>query len=134
MKNNDIIFMESQRLAKDGIINYTGRVFRAQMADGSEVEVKETEAIHTFAEWKKAGYKVIKGQHAIAKFAIWMYTDKPRRATVEARETAGEDAEAPDPHYYMKESAFFSASQVQPMDRDDRNRERMIDALQKNTL
>lgn len=133
MTNNDIIFMKSQELAKNGIISYTGREFTMTYADGSQGVIRETEKIHTFAEWKKSGYKVKKGSHAVAKFAIWMYTDKPSRATVQARETAGQDTDAPDPHYYMKESAFFSASQVQPMDRDDRNRERMIDALEENT-
>jgi len=116
MTNNQIIFDQSQKLAEDGVIAYTGRTFPVRLEDGTESEIKETEAIHTFAEWKKAGYMVKKGQHAVAKFAIWMYTDRPSRATVAAREAAGQDTEAADPHYYMKESAFFSASQVKPIE------------------
>lgn len=113
MTNNDIIFMQSQQLAKDGKIAYTGRTFTGVREDGTEVEIKETEPIHTFAEWKKAGYMVKRGQHAVAKFSIWMFTDKPSRQTQEARAQAGQDTESADPHYYMKQSAFFSLSQVE---------------------
>ena len=108
MTNFDIIFTESQKLAENGVIGYTGRTLTFD--DGSVY--RETEAIHTFAEWKRAGFKVNKGEHAIAKFAIWNYTDKPSRRVQEARTLAGQDTEAPDPHYYMKESAFFKESQV----------------------
>ena len=116
MTNADIIFTESQKLAEDGKIAYTGRSITARRSDGSEVEIKETEPIHTFAEWKKGGYMVKKGQHAVAKFAIWMFTDRPSQRTQEARQEANQDAEAPDPHYYMKVAAFFSASQVKPIE------------------
>lgn len=116
MTNNQIIFEQSQRLAENEIINYTGRTFTATLEDGTETEIKETEAIHTFAEWKKSGYMVQKGQHAVAKFAIWMFTDRPSRRTQEAREAANQETDSPDPHYYLKESAFFSASQVKPME------------------
>ena len=114
MTNADIIFTNSQKLAEQGKILYTGRTLRTVLPDGTTAEIRETEAIHTFQEWKKTGYTVKKGQHAVAKFAIWMYTDKPSRQTMQQREQAGLETEAPDPHYYMKESAFFSASQVQP--------------------
>lgn len=116
MTNADIIFSESQKLAENGAIAYTGRTIPVVLADGTESEIKETEPIHTFAEWKKAGFIVKKGQHAVAKFPIWMYTDRPSRRTQEARQEAGRDTEAPDPHYYMKVSAFFSESQVQPIE------------------
>jgi len=112
MTNAQIIFEQSQKLAEDGKIQYTGRVFKGHAADGAEVEIKETEPIHTFAEWKKAGFIVKKGQHAVAKFTIWMFTDKPTKAAQEAAETAGKEPDA-DPHYYMKTAAFFSASQVE---------------------
>ena len=116
MTNSQIIFDHSQKLAEDGVIAYTGRTIPVLLEDGTESEIKETEPIHTFAEWKKSGFMVQKGQHAVAKFAIWMFTDKPRRSTVAAREAAGQDTEAADPHYYLKESAFFSASQVKPIE------------------
>jgi len=115
MTNNQIIFMKSQELAKEGIIQYTGRVFNAKTADGQTVEVKETEAIHTFMDWKKAGFMVKKGSKAVAKFTIWNFTSKATKAVREAMEKEGKEAPE-NPHYYMKEAAFFSASQVQPIE------------------
>ena len=120
MTNEAIIFLESQKLAEAGIIGYTGRTFKMLQADGSEAEYKETEPIHTFKEWKSYGFNFMKGQHAIAKFAIWNYTDKASKETKAARKEAGQDADSPDPHFYMKESAFFSASQVQPIEGSDK--------------
>ncbi len=116
MTNQMIIFYESQELAEAGVIDYTGRTIIVELPDGSKMEAKDTEAIHTFQEWKRAGYMVQKGQKAIAKIAIWNFTDKASKATKAAREAAGADTEKPDPHYYMKESAFFKASQVAPIE------------------
>lgn len=115
MTNNQIIFMKEQELAEAGIIAYTGRVFKAKTADGQTIEVKETEAIHTFLDWKKAGYMVQKGQKAIAKFTIWNFTDKASKAAREAAEQEGKEAPE-NPRYYMKEACFFSQSQVQPIE------------------
>ena len=120
MTNETIIFLESQKLAKAGIIGYTGRTFKMVQADGTETVYKETEPIHTFKEWKSYGYNVIKGQHAIAKFAIWNFTEKASKETQAARKECGENPEGPDPHFYMKESAFFSASQVAPIEGSDK--------------
>lgn len=63
------------------------------------------------AEPRNAGTERTEG--AIAKFTIWMFTNKPSKAAKVAAEAEGKEAEA-DPHYYMKEAAFFSASQVAP--------------------
>lgn len=115
MTNQMIIFQQSQELAENGAIAYTGRNV-IMVIDGMPAQVKETEPIHTFAEWKKAGFIVKKGQKAVARFAIWNYTDKPSKATKAAREAAGkEDIEAADPHYYLKEACFFSQSQVEAL-------------------
>ena len=118
MTNAQIVFLEAQKLAENGTIAYTGRTVIVTLKDGSAGEFKETEAIHTFLEWKKAGFKIKKGQKAVARFAIWNFTDKPSKATKAAREAAGkEDIEAADPHYYMKEACFFSQSQVEKADK-----------------
>ena len=118
MTNNQTIFMESQKLAKEGKIAYTGRVILFNVG-GVDMEYKETEAIHTFLDWKNAGYMVKKGEKAIAKFAIWNYTEKASKAKKEAMEKAGDDPDKKMPHYYMKEAAFFSQSQVKKL--DDKN-------------
>lgn len=115
MTNAMIIWNAKHELAEAGVIKYTGRMMAFTLPDGSVIEEKETEDIHTFLEWKKAGYMVQKGQKAVAKIAIWNFTDKANKALKAEREAAGKDPEAPDPHYYMKEAAFFSASQVAPI-------------------
>ena len=118
MTNNMTVFMEAQKLAEAGKIAYTGKkvVFNV---NGMDMEYKETEPIHTFLEWKNAGYMVKKGEKAIAKFAIWNYTDKASKAKREALEKAGDDPDKKMPHFYMKESAFFSQSQVKKLDDPD---------------
>lgn len=102
MTNADIIFTESQKLAKEGKIGYTGKVFEVVDADGKKIQVRETEPIHTFANWKQKGFAVQKGQKAVAKITIWKYIGKINKET-------GED----EGKMYMKTAAFFSSSQVE---------------------
>ena len=81
--------------------------------------------IHTFAEWKKAGYSVKRGEHAAITCDLWKYTDRPGKATKAARAEAakagqnGPDADAPDPHYYMAKAHLFTREQVKPAGQDD---------------
>ena len=112
MTNNQIIFSASQELAEQGLIKYTGKVFKGVDGEGNEVEIKETEEIHTYKEWQFLGMQVQKGQKAVAKITIWMFTNKPSKAALAAAAAAGKEEVNEDPHYYMKEAAFFSASQV----------------------
>lgn len=101
MTNAQIIFNESQRLAAEGIIKYTGRVFKTQGMDGAEITVKETEAIHTYNAWKEMGFQVQKGQKAVAQFVIWKYKGK-------VDEETGEE----DGKMFMKKASFFTIDQV----------------------
>lgn len=71
------------------------------------------ETFHTFAEWKRMGYSVKKGQHAALVCNLWKYTDKPGKAAREAAAAAGEDAPEVDPHFYMAKSHLFHALQVE---------------------
>ena len=76
--------------------------------------------IHTFAEWKKAGYSVKCGEHAAITCDLWKYTERPGKAAKAARAEAakagqnGPDADAPDPHYYMAKAHLFTRDQVKP--------------------
>lgn len=106
MTNAEIIFVESQRLAKEGKISYTGRVFEGVDGEGKPVQIQETEAIHTYNAWKELGYQVQKGQKAVAQFVIWKY--KKGKAEVEADglvEAKGT--------MFMKKASFFTKAQVQ---------------------
>ena len=107
MTNDMIIFTQSQKLAKEGKIKYTGRVFRMMLADGQEIEAKETEQIHTFAHWKENGYKVKKGSKAVSSFPIWKH--------VSGKKTLEDDTEVDTSKMFMKVAAFFSESQVERM-------------------
>ncbi len=103
MTNAQIIFNASQELAEQGIIKYTGNVYIAELPDGSKVEVKETEEIHTYQKWQSLGYQVQRGQKAIAKITIWKHVVKKAKAENEEDETK----------MFMKTAAFFSKSQVE---------------------
>ena len=68
------------------------------------------EEIHTFSHWKSLGYRVKKGEHAIAKFPIWKYT-KGKRKEIEA---LGEEEAQARGYCFMKNSSWFSTRQVEP--------------------
>lgn len=56
--------------------------------------------IHTFAEWKKAGYSVKRGEHAAITCDLWKYTERPGKAAKAARAEAtkaGQNAPTPTP-------------------------------------
>lgn len=87
----------------DGSDETPENVFNAMLA---------AETFHTFAEWKRMGYSVKKGQHAALVCNLWKYTDKPGKAAREAAAAAGEDAPESDPHFYMAKAHLFHALQV----------------------
>lgn len=62
-----------------------------------------TEDAHTFAYWKKNGYKVRKGEHAAFKAVIWKAN--PRKVIVD-----GEEQD--ELKMFMKTAHFFTRSQV----------------------
>ena len=112
-------------------LSYTKFDYRDMRVEKDGEKVKETinepEEIHTYAEWKKAGFQVQRGQKAIAKFTIWMYADKTKKLTKEEADSINAvmitpseqlaqegDEVKTNGHYYMKEASFFSASQVAP--------------------
>ena len=65
------------------------------------------EELHTFAEWKRLGFSVKKGEKARCKIAIWNKSTKNKK----------EDEEQEDNSYfYTKVAVFFSMNQVQPID------------------
>lgn len=90
MNNLQIIGAQALQLAAEGLIKYG-------------------EDIHTFSEWKRRGFSVKKGEHAVAAFPIWKYTSR----TVTDEETGEEETHE---HMFLKKSHFFSASQVKPIE------------------
>ena len=95
MTNFEIIYEQRKKLFQEGKIGAAGADF---------------EEIHTYATWKKLGYQVKKGEHAIAKFTIWKYAEKRSRA--EDDEEGREEAQG---RMFPKLSFFFSPAQVEPI-------------------
>lgn len=133
MTNNEIIF-ETVRAAftPAQLANLVKAIYPADKINARRASVKITVAedsgdtpedifnamlaadtFHTFAEWKRMGYSVKKGEHAALVCNLWKYTDKPGKAAREAAAAAGQDAPESDPHFYMAKAHLFSALQVQ---------------------
>lgn len=125
MTNSQIIFNESIELMNKGIIGTTGRKIKVTYEkNGEEVTeiIDEPEEIHTFADWKRRGYYVNKGEKAIARFTIWNYSSKTSKLTKEDADRInsiadginakeGEEVQTSG-RYYMKEACFFKVSQT----------------------
>ena len=104
MTNNEIIFETVRNtftpapLAELVQATYTAEQIAARRAavtitvdEGSAESAEDifsamlaADTFHTFAEWKRMGYSVKKGQHAALTCQIWKYTDKPGKAAREA--------------------------------------------------
>lgn len=90
MSNEETIFRAQCELVRAGMLGFD--------EDGME-------PIHTFEHWKSLGYSVMKGQKAICKLPIWKQgTKKPK-----------EGEEKGKSYFFLKEAAFFKASQVAPL-------------------
>ena len=102
MTNAMIIFNESVKLMEAGKIRGTGRFVEVEDQNGNKQQLELPEAIHTYNAWKALGFQVQKGQKAVAKLTIW------KHATKTDEETGEEES-----RIFMKNAAFFSASQVE---------------------
>lgn len=113
MTNAEIIERESILLLQQGKIGTTGRVFKTTVIDKDgneqEREFPEPEAIHTFAHWKSLGYRVKKGEHAVARFTIWKCASKT------ATDDDGNEIDLSK--MFPKTACFFSRSQVEEVEK-----------------
>ena len=102
MTNAMIVANAQFELMKQGKIGSTGRMLSYVNGDGEEVKIPEPEEIHTFMRWKELGYKVQKGEKAVASLPIWKHAAKVNKET-------GEEEDA---RMFVKVSAFFARHQV----------------------
>lgn len=65
--------------------------------------------LHTFAEWKRLGYSVKKGEHAKLTCFIWRWNSKKGKMPMED----GNDVEVDDSHFYKTKAFFFTDDQVE---------------------
>lgn len=109
--NIEIITAEQLRLLEEGVLHYTGRKLKGvNMLTGEECEIDEIQPLNTVAAWNKLGYKIIKGEHPIARFSIWKYSNR------KPKEDEGEEVKSQGRGYcYLKESNFFTDTQVVKM-------------------
>ena len=73
-------------------------------------ELEPSIELHTFAEWKRLGYKVKKGEKSKHKISIW------KRTTKKVENEKGEEVETQN--YFLKLSAFFTIDQVEKLEVD----------------
>lgn len=106
MTNQMIIMMNQVELAKEGILDYTGRTIDVKMPDDSVMSFKEVEEIHTFQKWKSMGFQVQKGEKAVAQFMIWKHVSKKNKETDED-----------ESKMFMKKASFFKRSQVKEIEK-----------------
>jgi antirestriction protein ArdC len=73
-------------------------------------ELEPSIELHTFAEWKRLGYKVKKGEKSKHKISIW------KRTTKKVENEKGEEVETQN--YFLKLLAFFTKEQVEKLEVD----------------
>ena len=121
MTNNQIITSTVKAaFSPEQIAQLTVAIFSPeQIAKHQQVGMEPAEILassfHTFAEWKRLGYSVKKGEHAALVAYLWKFTDKPSKAQRQAAEAAGEDPEESGggDHFYKAKSHLFSYLQVE---------------------
>lgn len=83
----------------------------------SIVEAWENGELLTFAEWKKRGYSVVKGQKSVFSCDLWKKVTKKDKeeADKEAEKEATTDGEKPKKYsnFVKKKCCFFLPSQVE---------------------
>ena len=107
MTNAEIIMRESEALMAQGILASAGTI-EVQDEDGNKHEVDVPEDIHTYQGWKQLGSQVKKGEHAVARFAIW--TPSKRKMDDDTDEAKKVDAK---PNMWLSTAYWFKASQVE---------------------
>lgn len=108
MTNAQIIFNNRVFLMEQDIIKGIPGTSVTISDEQGERTVLMPEEIHTFNEWKKMGYQVQKGEHAVAKFPIWKHVSGKKQ-----EQELDEDQEQEAGGRYIKKVAFFfTAAQV----------------------
>ena len=70
-----------------------------------------TEDLHTFAMWKKLGYMVKKGEHAVVETRLWKMRTKKTKEKEEALDE--EMVESENKKFFLAKAFLFSESQVE---------------------
>ena len=114
MTNAQIIFSNRVFLMEQGVIKGIPGTALVWKDEQGEREIEMPEEIRTFDDWKRLGFIVQKGQHAVAKFKIWM-PKKGKKAEAEAEADADPEKKEDPKGFYKKMSFFFTSDQVKAM-------------------
>lgn len=112
MTNEEIVMRESIELMKQGVIACAGQIDVVD-GDGNKSKMDMPESIHTYQEWKELGYQVKKGEHAIAKFAVWKPTKQKKAKTDDEKQEDGTIKVQAKPRFFMANASWFKISQVE---------------------
>ncbi len=110
MTNAEIIFQNRVFLMEQGEIQGIPGTSITVKDDDGERTVMIPEEIRSYNDWRKAGRQVKKGEHAVAKFQIWM--PKKGKAKAEDDEEGKAEADAPK-GFYKKMTFFFTEGQTE---------------------
>lgn len=112
MTNAEIIMKNRVFLMENEVIQGIPGTKLVWSDEDGKREILMPEEIRTFDEWKRLGYMVQKGQHAVAKFQIWMPSKKNARKKQDDEE---QEKDAPK-GFYKKVAFFFTIDQVKKME------------------
>lgn len=75
----------------------------------------EKVVLHTYANWKKLGYYVKKGEKAQHKIPVWKPSTK--KVEVEKENENEEKEEVNNGRYFIKTASFFTQDQVERIEK-----------------
>lgn len=115
MTNAQIIMSNRIFLMQEGVIKATDAVMTITDDEGTR-QINVPEEIKTVKEWNREGRMVQKGQHAVARFQIWM-PKKSKKAKAGAEGDGAdvqdaEEAEMKAKGFYKKVAYFFTFDQT----------------------
>ena len=70
--------------------------------------------LNTFAEWKRFGFIVKRGEHARITSKLWRYTDKKKKGEPKTELDKAEQ-EQDNGRYYLAKAFLFTSEQVQKL-------------------
>lgn len=115
MTNAEIVLSNRIFLMEQGILKGIPGTSLLWKDEQGEREILMPEEIRTFDDWKRLGFIVQKGQHAVARFEIWM--PKKGRAKAGAEKEDEDQKEKAPRGFYKKMAFFFTIDQVKKIDK-----------------
>lgn len=111
MTNAEIIFQNRVFLMEQDVIKGVPGTNITFTDEQGTRELLMPEEIHTYNSWRKLGYQVRKGEHAVARFPIWKF-----KATKKKDEEPDEDQQDQKGRMFKKVAFFFTIDQVEKIE------------------